>query len=273
MVDSVATTATMTVLGFRQFLLMPNQNATNLNASDASGRFIGMYIGSVAPVPQGRFDGCTQTAGPGKVVLHQRGARLIARRGRRRGGSALLEDRDGFCPILLALLIGTVELARVIYTYYMLEKTMSDIARYLGTQMGVNFCNSSDPIMVSAINNAVTGTADASGTPVISGLTPAMIQVAIERYDASSQAMVPQCDCSATGCDASHCGRGEAWLSCGLDQWRLQRAPALLGLRDRAVPAQPDCEDALWRHVSACGAAARSASSSCCCSRACSCLR
>jgi Flp pilus assembly protein TadG len=70
-VDSTTTTATMTVLGFRQFLLMPNQNATNINASDASGRFIGMYIGSVAPVPQGRFDGCTQTAGPGKVVLHQ----------------------------------------------------------------------------------------------------------------------------------------------------------------------------------------------------------
>ena len=70
-VDSIATTATMTVLGFRQFLLMPLQNTANLNASDASGRFLAMYIGSVAPIPQGRFDGCTQTAGPGKVVIHQ----------------------------------------------------------------------------------------------------------------------------------------------------------------------------------------------------------
>jgi hypothetical protein len=114
-------------------------------------------------------------------------------------------------PIRLAILIGTEELARVSYTYYMLEKTMGDIARYLGTQMGVNFCNSSDPIMVSAINNAVTGTADASGTPVISGLTPGMIQVAIERYDPSSQAMVP-CDCSATGCDASQGGQAPGYI-------------------------------------------------------------
>jgi hypothetical protein len=70
-VDSIATTTTMTVLGFRQFLLMPNQNVTDINTADAAGRFIAMYIGSVAPVPQGRFDGCTQTAGPGKVVIHQ----------------------------------------------------------------------------------------------------------------------------------------------------------------------------------------------------------
>jgi hypothetical protein len=42
-----------------------------LSPDDQYGRFIGMYIGSVAPVKQGRFDGCTQTAGPGKVILHQ----------------------------------------------------------------------------------------------------------------------------------------------------------------------------------------------------------
>jgi len=30
-----------------------------------------MYLGSVAPVKQGRFDGCQLTSGPGKVVLHQ----------------------------------------------------------------------------------------------------------------------------------------------------------------------------------------------------------
>jgi Flp pilus assembly protein TadG len=70
-VDALSATATMTVLGFRQFLLMPNSGATALSPDDQYGRFIGMYIGSVAPVKQGRFDGCQQTAGPGKVVLHQ----------------------------------------------------------------------------------------------------------------------------------------------------------------------------------------------------------
>lgn len=70
-VDTVSSGANMTVLGFRQFLLIPNQGALNINPADMFGRFIAMYIGSVAPVKQGRFDGCQQTAGPGKVVLHQ----------------------------------------------------------------------------------------------------------------------------------------------------------------------------------------------------------
>jgi Flp pilus assembly protein TadG len=70
-VDALSSGANMTVLGFRQFLLIPNQGALNINPSDMFGRFVAMYIGSVAPVKQGRFDGCQQTAGPGKVVLHQ----------------------------------------------------------------------------------------------------------------------------------------------------------------------------------------------------------
>lgn len=70
-VDMLSSTASMTVLGFRQFLVEPDQNATNLNPSDQYGRFVALYIGSVAPVKQGSFQGCQQTAGPGKVVLHQ----------------------------------------------------------------------------------------------------------------------------------------------------------------------------------------------------------
>ena len=70
-VDSIANTTSMTVLGYRQFLLLPNSGDTDLVPGDTAGRFLGMYIGSVAPLTQGRFDGCTQTAGPGKVVLHQ----------------------------------------------------------------------------------------------------------------------------------------------------------------------------------------------------------
>ena len=70
-VDAISATANMTVLGFRQFLLMPAEGGTAINPDDPNGRFVAMYIGSVAPVKQGRFDGCTQTAGPGKVVLHQ----------------------------------------------------------------------------------------------------------------------------------------------------------------------------------------------------------
>lgn len=68
----------MTVVGFRQFLLEPNQDGTYLNPGDPFGRFIVQYIGSPMPIRQGWFDDRFQLAcpvgsfsGPGKVVLHQ----------------------------------------------------------------------------------------------------------------------------------------------------------------------------------------------------------
>jgi Flp pilus assembly protein TadG len=70
-VDTVSGSAQMTVLGFRQFLLIPGQGTTALNPADPLGRFVAMYAGSVAPVKQGRLDGCQISSGPGKVVLHQ----------------------------------------------------------------------------------------------------------------------------------------------------------------------------------------------------------
>ena len=70
-VDTLNATGSMTILGFRQFLLIPAQGTFNINPGDPYGRFVALYIGSVMPVAQGRFDGCQQTAGPGKVVLHQ----------------------------------------------------------------------------------------------------------------------------------------------------------------------------------------------------------
>jgi Flp pilus assembly protein TadG len=61
----------MNVLGFRQFLVEPNLNAIDLAPADVNGRFRALYIGSVAPIKQGRFDGCQNSSGPGKVVIHQ----------------------------------------------------------------------------------------------------------------------------------------------------------------------------------------------------------
>jgi len=61
----------MTVLGFRQFLVEPNLNAFDLSPADINGRFRALYAGNVAPLKQGRFDGCQIGSGPGKVVIHQ----------------------------------------------------------------------------------------------------------------------------------------------------------------------------------------------------------
>jgi hypothetical protein len=79
-VNVLATDAitTMTVLGFRQFLLEPNPDGSYPSPADTYGRFVVQYIGSPAPVQQGWFDdhfglGCPVpvASGPGKVVMHQ----------------------------------------------------------------------------------------------------------------------------------------------------------------------------------------------------------
>lgn len=129
---------------------------------------------------------------------------------RRRRGSALLETVM-FLPILLALFIGMEELGRVTYTYYMLQKTLAGLARYLGTQQGVDFCNSGDPIMAAAINNVLTGTSDASGAPIVSGLTPDMIQVSVETYDPVGGQLNP-CACGAPGCDTANGGTAPGFI-------------------------------------------------------------
>jgi hypothetical protein len=126
-----------------------------------------------------------------------------------RGGAVL--EAVLATPILLALLIGTVELARITYNYYMLEKVMYNLARFLGTQQGVNFCNAQDPTVQAAINYALTGTTDASGGPIIPGITASMFQVAAERYDPNGQQVVA-CDCSASGCDASQGGQPPGYI-------------------------------------------------------------
>jgi hypothetical protein len=70
-VDLLSATADMNILGFRQFLVMPNPGATALAPSDGPGRFVAMYIGHPMPLKQGRPGNCTVSSGPGRVVLHQ----------------------------------------------------------------------------------------------------------------------------------------------------------------------------------------------------------
>ncbi|HXJ42515.1 MAG TPA: pilus assembly protein TadG-related protein [Bryobacteraceae bacterium] len=73
-VDTLSTTGTMIVQGFRQFLLEPTTNSTtnSNNPADGNGRFAAMYLGTVAPVKAGNVGGaCGVTSGPGKVVLHR----------------------------------------------------------------------------------------------------------------------------------------------------------------------------------------------------------
>ena len=154
----------------------------------------------------------------------------------RRRGSSLLEAAL-VVPVVLALLVGTVQLGRIIYTYTMIEKIMVNLARYLGTQQGVNFCDSQDPSVQAAINFALTPAADSADNSVVPGLTADMFQVQFQRYDPNAQQLVA-CDCSATGCDTSQGGLPPGFIVVSLtDGYTVN--PIFWGFRMNAFPLRP----------------------------------
>jgi len=142
------------------------------------------------------------------------------RRPNRRRGGALLEAAL-LVPIVLALLIGTIELGKVIYTYTMLQKVMLNLARYLGTRQGVNFCDSQDPTVQSSIDFALTGNSASSENPIVGGLAPSMIQVRAEQYNPTT-GQLNVCDCSATGCDTSQGGLPPDFIVVSLNGYMVQ---------------------------------------------------
>jgi hypothetical protein len=121
-----------------------------------------------------------------------------------RRGSALLETAM-LMPVILLLLTGMVTLARTTYTYYTLRKTVYAIARYAGTQQGVNFCDPNDPTVAAAINFGMTGTTDASQPVFVTGLTADMFQITPEQLDGP-------CPCGAPGCDPTQGGTTPAFI-------------------------------------------------------------
>ena len=129
---------------------------------------------------------------------------------RRKNGSSLVEAAL-LVPVLAMLLFGTVELARIGWTFFTIEKMFSQIARDAGTQQAINFCDSADPQLLNILNYATTATEDGSGTPILPNLTATNIAVQIERLDPST-ATLGVCDCSITGCDLAAGGRSPDFI-------------------------------------------------------------
>ncbi len=99
-------------------------------------------------------------------------------------------------PVILLLLVGMAQIAKITYTYYTLRKTVYAIATYLSTQQAVNFCDPADPTVTAAINFGLTGTTDASQPVFVRGLTASMIRVTPESLDplsASPTSYATQC--------------------------------------------------------------------------------
>lgn len=116
-----------------------------------------------------------------------------------------------FLPVMFVMLFGMIEIAKFTYTYYTLQKTLMTVARFLGTQQGVNFCDDADTIVQQAKQYAVTGTSDAAGESLVRNLTVDQIQVRIERVTSGTDE-VGECECSVTGCDTANGGVGPDYI-------------------------------------------------------------
>ena len=120
-------------------------------------------------------------------------------------GSSLVEAAL-LVPIFAMLMFGTVELARIGWTFFTLEKMLNQIARDAGQQQAINFCDPADPQFLNILNYATTASEDGSGTPILPNLTATNISVQVERLDPTTQTL-GVCDCSITGCDLAAGGR------------------------------------------------------------------
>lgn len=115
---------------------------------------------------------------------------------RRRGNSII--EVGMWMPFILLILVGMVQIGKITYVYYTVKKVLYGIAMQLATSQGVNFCDSEDPLILSAKNYALSGGIDTEGVSLLPALTPDLIDVSTECVDASTGAPGP---CALDGCD------------------------------------------------------------------------
>ena len=82
---------------------------------------------------------------------------------------------------MMTLLFGGVQLARVFYTYHALQKALRGGAGLAARSVSVNYCDTSDVTIADVRNFIVYGNLQGEGQPIVTGLTPDMIQILPER--------------------------------------------------------------------------------------------
>jgi hypothetical protein len=116
-------------------------------------------------------------------------------------------------PLMLLLMFGCVQLARVFYVYHSLHKAVRGGAGLMARSVNVNYCDSN--ALTAARNFIVYGNPDGGSIPVVSGLTPELIEFIPERRDITTTG-VTQCDCAgenlADGCDIAGGGRAPDFI-------------------------------------------------------------
>jgi hypothetical protein len=106
---------------------------------------------------------------------------------RNRKGNVIIEAAM-LIPVIVLLLVGMAQIAKITYLYFTLKKAVYSVASYLSTQQSVNFCDSGDPLITAAVNFGLTGSTDNSLPVFVGGLTPDMISVTAQRLDGTDYA-------------------------------------------------------------------------------------
>ncbi len=119
-------------------------------------------------------------------------------------------------PVLLMLLFAAFQLARVFYVYHTLEKALRGGAGMLARASSVNYCDSADPALLDARNFIVYGNLQGTGSPVVAGLTPDLVQIFPERAVAGST-VVTECLCGEEeSCDTAAGGHPPDYITINL---------------------------------------------------------
>ena len=128
-------------------------------------------------------------------------------------------------PLMMMFLFGGVQLARVFYTYHALQKALRGGAGLAARSVSVNYCDTSDLTLSDIRNFIVYGNLQGEGQPIVTGLTPDMIQILPERNIPDSTG-VSACACTddSDSCDTATLGRVPDFvvLNFGPDGFPLQ---------------------------------------------------
>lgn len=142
---------------------------------------------------------------------------------RRAGGNMVLEGAL-WIPVMVLLVVGTIQLGKMGYTYYALRKAVFSAARFLAVQQGTNFCDlAADANAQNALNFAVND--PNTGTPLISGLTTDMLVISTECVDPATGAVGA---CNTSGCGTAAGAQRPDYIVVGVSGFTLQpRIPGL----------------------------------------------
>jgi len=123
-------------------------------------------------------------------------------------------------PLMLVILFGFVQIARVYYIYHMLESALRGGAAMLARSANVNYCDAADPALAEARNFIVYGNLQGEGNPIVPGLTSDMILIWPERSGGAEAGptTVGGCSCAqeANGCDLLLGGRAPDFVTVNL---------------------------------------------------------